>query len=375
MTPSTVPGGLRIARIFGVPIYVHPSWVVIFGLITWTLATGYFPARYPDLPATTYWGKGLVASLLFFLSILLHELGHAVMAQRNGIRIRSITLFIFGGVAQMEKDPADGATEFRIAVVGPIVSLGLAGVFYAVSTLEIMGEGARGVSRYLALINLVLAVFNLVPAFPLDGGRLLRGLVWQKTDKARATRIASGAGTFFAYFLIVSGVFHLVGGAPLAGVWYVLIGWFLKEAAAGAYQGARLDETLRGLTVRDAMITEVATLPSEISVAEAAREFFARTGHGGYPVVRGEQVVGLLCLRDVLRVPAEEREGLSVQAAMAPLGDAVVIGPATPLREAVARMAAGGVGRLVVMDGGRLAGYLTLGTVMRHIRVREQLAA
>jgi Zn-dependent protease len=373
MTPSAIPGGLRIARIFGIPVYVHPSWVVIFGLITWTLATGYFPAQRPDLPAASYWGKGLIASALFFLSILLHELGHALMAMRNGIRIRSITLFIFGGVARMETDPPDGAVEFRIAVVGPIVSLGLAALFHGVAALPFLGEGTRAVARYLALINLVLAVFNLVPAFPLDGGRLLRGLIWRKTGKVRATRIASGAGTFFAYFLIVSGVFQMVGGAPIAGIWYALIGWFLKEAAAGAYQGARLDETLHALTVRDAMVTDVATLPSRISLAEAAREHFARTGYGAYPVERGGEVVGLLALRDVLRVPAGERDGVSVQAAMAPLGDAIVIGPEVPLREAVGRMTASGRGRLLVMDGGRLAGYLTLGTVMRHIRVREQL--
>ena len=368
-------GGIRIARVFGVPVYVHLGWIVIFGLITWTLATGYFPAHYPDLPARSYWAKGLAASLLFFVSILLHEMGHAFVALRHGIGIRSITLFIFGGVARMEKDPEDGWTEFKIAAIGPAVSLALSALFYLGAALPVLGDAGRAVSRYLALVNLVLALFNLVPAFPLDGGRLLRGLLWKRAGKLRATRIAAGAGTFFAFFLIVSGVFRLVGGDGVTGVWYVLIGWFLKEAAAGAYQGARLDQTLGGVTVRDAMLTEVATIPVHISLAEAAREHFLRSGYGGYPVVRGEALVGLLCLRDVLRVPAEEREGQSVQAAMTPLSDAIAIGADEPLGGAMAKMAKQGTGRLLVVQGNRLIGLLSLGTVIRHMRVREALTA
>lgn len=372
MTTGSNPGGIRIARVLGVPIYIHFSWAVIFGLITWSLATGYFPAHYPDLPASSHWAKGLVASFLFFVSILVHELGHAVVALRHGIGIRSITLFIFGGVAQMEKDPEDGWTEFKIAAVGPVVSLALAGLFYLGAWLPLLGDAGRAVARYLALINFLLALFNLVPAFPLDGGRLLRGLLWKSAGKLRATRIAAGAGTFFAFFLIVSGVFRLLGGDGVTGVWYILIGWFLKEAASGAYQGARLDETLRGVAVRDAMLTEVATLPAHISLADAANDHFLRTGYGGYPVVRGESVVGLLCLRDILRVPAEQREGTSVQAVMTPLGEPIVIDAEVPLLAAMAKMAHGG-GRLLVMRDGRLVGFLSLSSVIRHLKVREEL--
>ncbi|MGH9369868.1 MAG: site-2 protease family protein, partial [Thermoanaerobaculia bacterium] len=287
-------GGLRIATMFGVPVYVHFSWIVIFGLITWTLATGYFPANYPNLPASAYWAKGLVASLLLFVSILLHEMGHAVVARRNGVGIRSITLFIFGGVAEMEKDAEDGATEFKIAAIGPVVSLALAAGFHLASSVESLGGSGQAVARYLALINLALALFNLVPAFPLDGGRLLRGLLWKSKGKDRATRIAAKAGTFFAFFLIISGVFRLLGGGGIAGIWQILIGWFLKDASVGAYQGARLEDRLKGVRVRNAMLAEAATLPANISLAEAAREYFLRTGYGGYPVLRGDVAVGLL---------------------------------------------------------------------------------
>jgi Zn-dependent protease/CBS domain-containing protein len=374
MSVSSRTDHIQIARVIGIPIYLHFSWLIIFGLIVWTLSTGYFPAQYPDLPASSYWAKGLVASLLFFVSILVHELGHAVVALRHGVRTRSITLFIFGGVALLEKDPRDGRAEFWMAAAGPLVSLTLAGLFYAGATLPFVGPSAVAVARYLALINLILALFNLVPAFPMDGGRLLRGALWGTMGKARATRIASRAGTFFAFFLIFAGVFSLVRGDPVGGVWYILIGWFIKDASVASYQQVRLDEALRGVTVRQAMVEAVVTVPSTGSVAEAAREYFTRSGYGSYPVTRGDAVVGLLCLKDVLRLSAEDREATSVQGAMRPLSDAIVTEPDAPLPVAIARMAQAGIARLLVMDGDRLVGLLTMNGVVRRLKVREGLA-
>ena len=374
MSVSSHTDHIRIARVIGIPIHLHFSWLIIFGLIVWTLSTGYFPAQYPDLPASSYWAKGLVASLLFFVSILVHELGHAVVALRHGLRTRSITLFIFGGVAQLEKDPKDGGAEFRMAAAGPVVSLTLAGLFHASAILPFVGPSAAAVAKYLALINLMLALFNLVPAFPMDGGRMLRGALWGSMGKARATRIASGAGTFFAFLLILAGVSRLLGGDSLSGVWYILIGWFIKDASAASYQQVRLDDALRGLTVRDAMET-VVTVPSSYSVAEAAREHFMRTGYGTYPVTRGEAVVGLLYLKDVLRLSAEERESTSVQGAMRPLTDTIVTDPDTPLPAAIASMLQGRTARLLVMRGPELVGLLTMNGVVRRLRTREELAA
>ena len=364
---------VQIARVIGIPIYLHFSWLIIFGLIAWTLSTGYFPAQSPDLPASSYWAKGLVASLLFFVSILLHELGHAFVARRLGLRTLSITLFVFGGVAQLEKDPKDGRAEFWMAAAGPVASLALAGLFYTLANLPLVGASAAAVARYLALINLMLALFNLVPAFPMDGGRLLRGALWGPLGKARATRIASGAGTLFAFLLISAGVFSLLRGDSLGGLWYILIGWFIKDASLSSYHQVRLDQALRGVTVRDAMVQAVATIPGSGSVAEAAREYFMRTGFGSYPVTRGEAVVGLLCLKDILRLSAEEREATSVQGAMRPLTDALVTDPDVPLPEAIARMAQAGTARLLVMHGERLAGLLTMNGVIRRLKVREEL--
>ncbi len=369
---------VQIARVIGIPIYLHFSWLIIFGLIVWTLSTGYFPAQSPDLPVTSYWAKGLVASILFFVSIVLHELGHAVVALRHGVRTQSITLFIFGGVAQLEQDPRSGRAEFWMAAAGPLVSLALAGFFHAGSTLSFVSPSVAAVLKYLALINLILALFNLVPAFPMDGGRLLRGALWGAIGKARATRIASGAGTFFAFLLIFAGVFSLLRGDSLGGLWYILIGWFIKDASVASYRQVRLDEALQGVMVRDAM-EAVATVPAAGSVTEAAREYFMRTGYGSYPVTRGDSVVGLLWLKDVLRLSAEEREATSVQGAMRPLTDAIVTNPDVPLpvaiaRMAQARMAQAGTSRLLVMHEERLVGLLTMNGVTRRLKVREDLA-
>jgi Zn-dependent protease/CBS domain-containing protein len=373
MPPTSSPGSIQVARVLGIPVYVHFSWFIVFGLIAWTLATGYFPQHYPNLPVTSYWAKGLLASLLFFVSILLHELGHSLVAIRSGIAIRSITLFIFGGVARLERDPPDGRTELRMAAAGPAVSVVLAGLFLGASTLVRPGGTPWAVARYLALINLVVAIFNLVPAFPLDGGRLLRGFLWKSMGKARATRVAARAGTLFAYFLIASGVVSMLRGEGISGMWYVLIGWFLKDASVGAYQSARVDEALRGVTAADAMVKDVATLPAEISLAEAGHDHFLRSGYGAYPVVRGDAVVGLLSRRDILKVPADERDRTSVQAAMVPLGELVVVPPDASLIRAMSKMAESGTGRVLVMEGERLVGLLTMGSVLRHVRVREEL--
>ena len=368
-------GRLQLGNAFGIPIYLHFSWFVVFALLTWTLAVGYFPEAQPDLPAAAHWVKALVTALFFFASIVLHELAHAAVAVRHGIRIRSVTLFIFGGVAQMEDDAPNGAVELKIAIVGPIVSLALAAFFYLVAASGVIPAMARGMARYLSLVNLALAIFNLVPAFPLDGGRVLRGLLWRSRGKLRATRIAAGAGTLFAYVLIASGALGLITGSGIGGVWQILIGWFLKDASAGAYGGARLDELLSDLRVRDAMAADAATVPAHISVAEAARDYFMRTGYGGYPVVTDGQLAGLLCFRDIQKLSAEERESTSVQGAMRRLAGSITIDPDAPLRTAMAQMAQAGLGRLLVISEGRLVGLLTMNAILRHVRVREGLLA
>jgi Zn-dependent protease len=365
----------RIARIFGIPIYIHFTWFIIFGLIAWTFSEDVFPSRYPDLPVASYWAKGLVAALLLFASVLFHELGHSVVAMRNGIGIASITLFIFGGVARIQSDPKSPWVEFKIAIAGPIASFILAALFYAASRMEIAWLGWIAVTSLLAWLNLSLGVFNLIPAFPLDGGRVLRAAIWQFTGKVRATRIASGMGTLFAYLLIMYGVFLMVSGNPIGGLWGILIGWFLKEASAGAYQQVRLAEVLSGVRVRDMMVTDCVTIPSHISIEDAVQDYFLRLGYGGFPVEDAGRIRGLLSLSDVKRTPTEDWSRTSVQAVMASVDERSSISADKDIVEALQRMAASGRGRLIVVDEvDQCVGFITHNGILRRLQLKEQLS-
>jgi Zn-dependent protease len=366
--------GFRIARIIGIPIYIHYTWFIIFGLIAWSLSEGYFPSRYPDLPASTYWAKGLVAALLLFASVLFHELGHSIVAIRNGIGIVSITLFIFGGLARLKEDPKAAWVEFKVAIAGPIASFILAGLFYWAAQMEVGGAGGVAVATYLALLNMILGAFNLIPAFPLDGGRVLRAVLWKFSGKMKATRIASGVGTFFAYLLILNGVLGLVRGEGLNGVWSILIGWFLKDASAGAYQQVRLSEVLSGVRVRDLMVPECVAIPAHVSIEEAVQNYFLRYGYGGFPIEDRGQLRGLLSLSDVKRIPREEWSNTSVQAHMAPVDEKTTIAADKDITEALQQMAQSGTSRLVVIDPlQNCIGMITHNGILTRLRAQEAL--
>jgi Zn-dependent protease/predicted transcriptional regulator len=370
MSEQARPPGLRVGQAFGIPIYVHASWLLVFGLVSWTLATGYFPGRDPDLSAGGAWARALVASLLFFGSVLLHELGHSVVALRSGVPIDSITLFVFGGVSRMAKDPDSGRVELRIAAAGPAVSLVLAAVFFGLS-LPDLPESWSEVCRYLAGINLAVALFNLVPAFPLDGGRLMRGLLWRDAGKLRATRLATRAGTVFAWAMILLGAASLVGGRTVAGFWYLMLGWFLKDAAEGAWQQARMEETLAGLTVQDAMAPGVQAVPAQVSVTEAMQEAVLQSGQPWYPVTRGAALVGVVRVEDMLRLPLDERDSTSVQALMRPLDGTPTLAPEEPLLPSVRRLAEVPGAQLLVVADGRLVGLLRVRDVAQLMKLRE----
>jgi len=366
-------GRVCIGRISAVPVYLHASWLLVFALTAWGLATRYFPVVVPELSAFGHWAMALCATLLLFLSILLHEAGHALVARRSGIGVRSVTLFVFGGVAELERDPQDGRTELRMAIAGPLVSLALAGVCGVLAQAPGLPVAAAATARLLAAINVILGLFNLVPALPLDGGRVLRGLLWKRLGRAQATRMASVGGALLALFLVASGALALLQGALLTGVWHVALGLFLWDAAGRTTSEARVEAALRGLTVADVMLTSVGTLPAAMSLAEAVEEGFRRTGYGAYPVLRGEELAGLLCLEDVARVAPAERPFLSVQAAMRPLLPALLAEPSEPIAAVLPRLATNGTGRLLVACGGRLAGFVTLSALLRLIRAREEL--
>jgi CBS domain-containing protein len=266
--------------------------------------------------------------------------------------------------------------EFKVAIAGPISSFLLAGLFYGAARLGIGGTSGVAVTSYLALLNLILAVFNLVPAFPLDGGRVLRAAIWNFTGKTRATRIASGIGTLFAYLLILYGVIGLARGEGMGALWWILIGWFLKDASASAYKQVKLSEALSGIRVRDLMVTDCVTVPPHISIEDAVRDYFLRYGYGGFPVEEGGHIRGLLSLAYVKRVPKEDWTRTSVQAVMLPVDEHSSIHADKDIVEALNQMAQSGLGRLVVVDSlDNCIGFITHNGILKRLQVQELLGS
>jgi Zn-dependent protease len=282
-------------RILGIPIGLDYSWFLIFGLISWTLAVGYFPAEFKDWPPSEYWLVGAVTACLFFLSVLLHELGHSVVAPRYQVPVRSITLFIFGGVAQIVGEPPSAIAEFWIAIAGPVVGFTLAALF---SLLEPIFAGAApllALAKYLAYINGILALFNLTPGFPLDGGRVFRAIVWGFTHNLRrATLVAADVGRFIGFLFIFSGVWQMFGGNIINGLWIAFIGWFLESAAVAQLQQQIIQSLLAGHPVSDAMSRTYTTVPADEALQRLVDEHILGSGRRSFVVTRGEAVAGLL---------------------------------------------------------------------------------
>jgi Zn-dependent protease/CBS domain-containing protein len=372
----TMMDAWQIGRLFGIPLRVHVSWLIIFGLVSWSLAVGYFPALLPGLPARSYWTNAVIAAAMLFASVILHELGHSLVARRRGVEIVGITLFVFGGVSEMKEEPRDARSEFEVAVVGPVISLGLAGLFGALGAFAHRSLGAVplvALLSYLAGINLILAIFNLLPAFPLDGGRILRAILWgAQRNLERATRTATAVGRGVALVIIAIGIFQFLGG-HVGGLWLALIGWFIMQAGAAGRLQASLRHALGGLRVRDVMTREVQMVAAEASVADLIEQYFTRHTYGGYPVQRNGDAIGLVTLHDLKKAPAAERAATRVEEIMAPVTDALVIDPDTPVVDAFNRMLSTRTGRLLVLDRGRLVGLITVNGIAHLTQVRASL--
>jgi len=366
-----VGGTVRVLTIRGIPINIHVSWLVIYGLITWTLAVGYFPHALPNLPATTYWANGLLAALLLFVSVLLHELSHSFVAIAHGLSVRGITLHVFGGVSHLEDEPPTPRAEFLIAVVGPITSFAIAAVLWAINASGLVPPGsAQAVVSYLVLVNLAVGIFNLVPGFPLDGGRILRAALWKwKGTLDQATYVASRVGVAFAFALMALGVLQIFGGAVLGGVWFIIIGMFLRGAADASYSQMALREALAHLPVRDIMTREVVTVPVQATVAQLAEAFWSHHVTS-FPVVDGGVVRGIASVQQVHGVPAEQRTERRVSEIMRPVSDDLIVGPNDSVFDALGKASRNQVGRLAVLEGSRLVGYLSLKDITHVLALR-----
>ncbi len=366
----------QIGRLFGIPLRVHFSWLIMFGLVSWSLAVGYFPAMFPDLPVWSYWVRGAVAAAMLFVSVILHELGHSLVARRHGVEIAGITLFVFGGVSQMKSEPPSAKVEFQIAIVGPLISLVLAG---GIGLLGVITQRVLGVTptlalfQYLTLINLMLAIFNMLPAFPLDGGRVLRAILWHfQQDLWTATRSAGAVGRVVAFAIVGIGILRLLGGNP-GGLWLALIGWFILQAGSATQAQASLRQALGNLRVRDVMTSDVTMVEAGTSVADLIDRYFVRHTYGGYPVVREGRPVGLVTLHDVRKAPPERRATTPVEAIMAPLTPALVVDPGMPVFDALTRMLATDSRRLFVMQDGRFVGLVTTNGLVHLAQVKASL--
>jgi Zn-dependent protease/CBS domain-containing protein len=352
---------VRLFRVGSIPIDVHASWVVVYALITWTLAVGYFPRALPDLGPTAYWLHGLVAALLLFASVLLHELAHSVVATAHGLRVRGITLHVFGGVSHLEDEPPSPRAEAFIAAAGPLASFAIAAMLWGLRAAGVATEGSAGaIATYLATVNFLVGLFNLVPGFPLDGGRLLRAALWRwHGSLTRATYHASRVGLGVALLLMAFGVFQMFGGAFMNGMWLVLIGLFLHTAANASYAQVGVRETLGRLPVAHIMTRDVITARPDETLSVLVDRFWEHHV-ASFPVVAGDRVVGIASITALQRVPRERWPLLTVRDVMHPIGETLQVRPTDSVYRAFERASSNRLGRLAVMDGDRLVGYLSL---------------
>lgn len=355
-------GGFRIGRWFGFPIRIDYSWFLVAALVVWTFSASEFPRLLPGYDRPTYLAMGVAAAVLFFLSVLLHELGHAIVGRSRGITVEGITLFIFGGIAQAREEARRPLDEFLLTVAGPLTSVFLAGVFW-VAHLGGLAVGAPpavpAVLRFIGVLNFVLAVFNLIPGFPLDGGRIFRSIVWAATgDMARATRWATWGGRLFGGALIAIGVWGLASGLILGGLWAAFIGWFLVNAASTSYRQFRLRRVLEMIPVERVMMVEPRTVPANEPVEGVIRDWFLRGRQDVYPVELDGIVLGVVSVDDVADVPPERRATVTAAQVMRATYDLPSVAPDETLADVVLRLGAGERSMALVLDEGGLVGLL-----------------
>jgi len=365
---------IPLGRILGIPIGLDYSWFLIFALLAWSLAGSYYPAEFKNWPPLLYWMMGAVTAIMLFVSVLLHELGHSVIALRYKIPVRSITLFIFGGVAQIGAEPPSASAEFFVAIAGPIVSLGLAVFFSVVKPLVAGFEPLWGLAEYLAYINTALVLFNLVPGYPLDGGRVFRAIVWAVTrNMRRATLIAANVGRFFGFLFLFVGALRMFSGNFGDGLWIAFIGLYLDNAATAELHQAMFKGLLAGHTVSQAMSRQCATVAAEQTLQQLVDEQILGQAQSCLIVTRGQNAVGLITPHRVKEVPRQEWATTTASQAMLPLEKFKRISPTAEIWSALQQMDGDGVNQLPVMTDGRVIGMLSRQDVITFLRTLQEL--
>ena len=372
MTRHNIPLG----RILGIPVGLDLSWFLIFGLLTWMLAVGYFPGRFKGWSGVEYWVIGAISAAMVFVCVLLHELGHSLVAMRDRVAGGRITLFIFGGVSEITAEPPSALAEFWIAIAGPVVSLLLALLFYQARFFAVGYSPILALAEYLALLNFVLALFNLIPGFPLDGGRVLRAVIWGATKNfRRATMMAANTGRFFGYAMIFLGLWMLLSGSVFNGIWIAFIGWFLESAAASQIQQTMVKGLLVGHKVSEVMTRDFPSLPGETPIAEVVEKHVLAGGRRSFVVSQLGRPAGLLTLSGIRQVPRDKWATTTAEQAMIPFASVVTIQAGAELWTALEKMGRDGVNQLPVVEGGAMVGMLSRDDVVDYLRVLQQLSA
>lgn len=370
--------GYRLFRIFGFEVKLNLTWLLFAMLIVWTLAAGFFPVDYPELSTQTYWWMGLAGAVGILFSIVFHELSHSLIARRFDLPIRGITLFIFGGVAEMEEEPASPKAEFLMAIAGPLASLLLVIVFVQLQRLALAQDwplAIGGVLHYLAMINLVLAIFNLMPAFPLDGGRMLRAALWYwKKDLHTATQLASRIGSGFGLGMMILGGIAFLQGAFIGGMWWFLIGAFLRSAANTSYQQLLIKEMLSDKPVRRFMIAEPVTVSPDTTVTTFLKDYIQRHRFRRYPVVENGKLLGCIAAQDIEGIPEAEQTQHTVGDLLNQCSPASTVSPDTDAIKLISEMSRPEADTLyMVVENGQLVGVLSLKDLREIIAIKLKM--
>jgi len=370
-------GNISLGKVIGIPLRLHYTWFIIFVLLTFSLV--FYPLVGPPYPPIEQRIiLGILTSLLFFASIVTHELAHSILAIRNNIPVKEITLFVFGGISQITKEATRPRAEFFIAIVGPLTSLVLAGIFYGLylllaGTQQIL---AASLMQWLARINVILAVFNLIPGFPLDGGRIFRAFVWQRThDYHRATRIATKVGQGIAYAFIAGGIAIIFAPRLLwfNGLWFILIGWFLRDAAIASYQQVLLRDILIGITVRQITDYGCPLIPPDMHLRDVAEQYILPTGRTCFPVVRGAELEGMVTLQQIKKIPRTRWAITPVQDIMTPASKLKTVHVDQDVLSVLQEMEGESIKHIPVIEAGKVVGVINREELIRFLRTRADL--
>ena len=370
---------IKLGRIAGIPIGLHYSWLLIALLITLSLAQ-HFHSTTAQWSEAVVWTAAIGTGLLFFATLLLHELAHSLVAKAHGMRVRSITLFALGGISQIESEAPDAKAEFWMAIAGPLTSAAIGASLLLIATAAGWTPGITPIDPvisvlvWLGYINLTLAAFNMVPGYPLDGGRVLRAIIWRFTrDPDRSTRLAAQVGQAVAFFFILLGMFRFFVGANLGGLWIAFLGWFLLDASRGSYLQAELMSRLRGVRVADIMDRDCPTVESHLSLQDFVDEYLLRSGGRCFLVASGNSLVGLITPNEVKQVPRNLWAQTSVQSAMRPLRELRTVSPETPALKALEELSREDINQLPVVTNGRIEGIFSRGHALRYLQTHAEL--